>query len=105
MLAQDCIPVLLCTPNQCVDQGRHHHQLANYDLSGARHYLDIEQVDCEVAASFARRHEGNIRVHFGSCPNGRHAMEFSSRDASILATGEIGFQNVRPVLELTRQLP
>ncbi len=77
-LAQDCILVLLCAPDQFVGQGRHRHQLANYGLSGARHCLDIEQVDCEVAVSFARHHEGNIRVHFGSCPNGRHVMEARS---------------------------
>jgi len=101
-LAQDHILVLLCAPNQSVGQGCHHHQLANYSLSGAHHCLDIEQVDCEVAASFARRHEGDVRVHFGSCPNGRHAMELSSRDASIVAAGEISLQDVHPALELTR---
>jgi hypothetical protein len=109
-LAQDRIPVLLCTPNQFVGQGRHRHQLANYSLSGARHYFDIEQVDCKVAAclsgarhyfdieqvdckvaaSFARRHEGNVWVHFGSCPNGRHTMELNSRDVSVIVVGEIG---------------
>jgi len=71
-LAQDRIPVLLCAPNQSIDQGHHCHHVANYSLSGARHCLDIEQIDYEVAASFARRHEGDVRVHyhFGSCPNG-----------------------------------
>jgi hypothetical protein len=104
-LAQDHIPVLLCAPNQSTGQGCHCHQLANYGLSGARHCLDIEQVNYEVAASFAQRHEGDIRVHFGSCPNGWHAMELSSRDASVIAAGEIGLQDVRPALELTRRLP
>ncbi len=89
-LAQDHIPVLLCAPNQYVGQGRHRHQLANYDFLGARHCLDIEQVDYEVAASFTRHHEGDVQAHFGSCPNGRHAMELSSRDASVIAVGEIG---------------
>jgi len=103
-LTQDRIPVLLCAPNQSVGQGRHRHQLANYGLSGARHCLNIEQIDCEVATSFAQRHEGDVRVHFGFCPNGRHAMELSSRDANIVATGEIDLQNVRPALELTRRL-
>ncbi len=105
VLAQDRIPILLCAPDQSVGQGRHRHQLANYGLSGARHCFDIEQVNCEVAASFARRHEGDVWVHFGSCPNGRHAMEFSSRDVSVVVAGEIGLQDVRPALELTRRLP
>jgi len=104
-LAQDCIRVLLCTPNQFVGQGRHRHQLVNYGLSGAHHCLDIEQVNCEVATSFARRHEGDIWVHLGSCPNGRHAMELSSRDASVVVASEIGLQDVHPTLELTRRLP
>ncbi|CAK9869000.1 unnamed protein product [Sphagnum jensenii] len=85
---------MLCALDQSVGQGRHHHQLANYGLSGARHCLDIEQADCKMVALFARRHEGDIRVHFGSCPNGRHVMEFSSMDASIVAVGEIGLQDV-----------
>ncbi len=105
MLAQDCIHVLLCAPNQSVGQGCHCHQLANYGLLGAHHCLDIKQVKCKVAASFARRHEGDVRVHFGYFPNGRHAMELSSRDVSVVAAGEIGLQDVHPALELTCQLP
>jgi hypothetical protein len=93
------------TKSICCGQGRHRHQLANYGLLGARHCLDIEQVKYEVAALFARRHEGDIWVHFGSCPNGQHAMELSSRDTSVIVVGEIGLQDVRPVLELTRRLP
>ncbi len=104
-LAQDHIPDLLCAPNQSVGQGCHRHQLANYGLSSARHCLDIEQVDCEVAASFVRDHEGDIRVHFGYCPNGRHAMELSLRDASVVAASEIDLQDVCPALELTCRLP
>ncbi len=77
-------------------------QLANYGLSGARHYLDIEQVDCEVVALFARCHEGDVWVQFGSCPNGRHVMELSSKDVNVVATSEIGLQDVHPALELTR---
>ncbi len=104
-LAQDRIPVLLCAPNQSVGQGHHRHQLANYGLLGAHHCLDIEQVDCEVAASFARCHEGDVHVHLGSCPNGEHAMELSSKDVSVVVAGDIGLQNVRPTLELTHRLP
>jgi hypothetical protein len=55
-----------------------------------------------VAASFAQRHEGDVRVHFGFCPNGRHAMELNSRDANVVAAGEIDLQDVRLELELTR---
>jgi len=90
------------TKSICCGQGRHRHQLANYGLLGARHCLDIEQVDCEVVALFVRCHEGNVRVHFGSCPNGRHVMELSSRDASIVVAGEISLQDVHLALELTR---
>jgi hypothetical protein len=104
-LAQDRIPILLCTPNQFVGQGCHRHQLENYGLSGALHCLDIEQVDCKVVALFARHHEGDVRVHFGSYPNGRHAMELNSRDASVIVAGEIDLQDVCLALELTRRLP
>jgi hypothetical protein len=100
-LAQDRIPILLCTPNQSIGQGRHRHQLANYNLLSTHHCLNIEQVDCEVVASFARCHESDVWVHFGSYPNGRHAMELSSRDASVVDVGEIGLQDVCFALELT----
>jgi hypothetical protein len=52
-----------------------------------------------------RDHEGDIRVHFGYCPNGRHAMELSLRDASVVAASEIDLQDVCPALELTCRLP